>query len=136
MKKILTSILAAALIFSLAACSSNKLADAFKEDEVIARAKALVDVINTYSYDAVVAELREDLQGQLTAEQLESAWDAQLKAAGEFTEYKTAAAYGQKDKATDEDYALAVLVCKYENASLTYTISMDKDLNIVGLYMK
>ncbi|MGI5984380.1 MAG: DUF3887 domain-containing protein [Clostridiales bacterium] len=136
MKKILTSILAAALIFSLAACSSNKLAEVYKEDEVIARAKEIVDIINTYSYDEVTAELREDLQDQLTAEQLESALDSQLKAAGEFLEYKTEAVYGQKDSSEDKDYAVAVLICKYENASLTYTISMDKDLNIVGLYMK
>lgn len=51
-------------------------------------------------------------------------------------EFKSAAAASQESKSTGENYAVAVLVCKYENASLTYTIFMDVDLNIVGMYMK
>jgi hypothetical protein len=34
------------------------------------------------------------------------------------------------------DYAVAVLVCKYENGSATYTISIDADGLVCGLYMK
>lgn len=136
MKKFLTSLIAFALILSFAACSSNKLADIYSEDEVITRAKGFVDTINTLDYDAVVSGIREDLQSQVTAESLKSAWDTQLTDAGAFEEYKTVVTYGQKDKTTGENYAVCVLVCKYENASLTFTISMDKSLEIVGLYMK
>ena len=136
MKKVLLSALALVLILSLAACSSSKLADGFKEDEVLAKAKNVVETINTLDYDAVVAFVRSDLQSQLTAEALESAWDAQLREAGAFKEFKSTSAYGQKSKSTDEDYAVCILVCSYENATRTFTISMDKDLAIVGLYMK
>lgn len=136
MKKVLTLLLAIALILSLAACSSSKLADVFKEDEVVALAKSFVETINTQDYDAVVAEIRADLQSQVTADSLKNAWGPLLDEAGEFKDYTTVVTYGQKDKTTDEDYAVCVLVCKYENASRTFTISMDKDLAIVGLYMK
>ena len=136
MKKVLLSALALVLILSLAACSSSKLADGFKEDEVLAKAKNVVETINTLDYDAVVAFVRSDLQSQLTAETLESAWDAQLRDAGAFKEFKSTSAYGQKSKSTGEDYAVCILVCSYENATRTFTISMDKDLAIVGLYMK
>ena len=136
MKKLSAIILVLTLIISLAACSSNKLADIYNEDEVISRAKKTVEVINTLDYDAMVSEMRDDLESKITAEQLETAWGPMLDKAGKFVEYKTAVAYGQKDKATSEDYAVVVLVCKYENANLTYTLSMDKDLNIVGMYMK
>ena len=136
MKKAIISLLAFSLILSLAACSSNKLADIYNEDEVVARAKSFVETVNSLDYDAVVSEIREDLQSQVSADSLEAAWGPMLSDSGAFKEYTTVVAYGQKDKTTDEDYAVCVLVCKYENASRTFTISMDKDLEIVGLYMK
>ena len=136
MKKILISLIAFSIFLSLSACSSSKLTDTYSEDEVVARAKSYVETRNTLDYDAVVAGLREDLQSQVTAESLESAWGPLLDESGAFVEYKTVVTYGQKSKSTDEDYAGCVLVCKYENASRTFTITMDKDLKIVGLYMK
>ena len=136
MKKVLLSALALALIFSLAACSSGKLADVYKEDEVVAKAKNVVDTINSLDYDAVASFVRSDLQSQLPADALESAWGTQLSDAGAFKEYKSTSAYGQKSKSTGEDYAVCILVCSYENAAHTFTISMDKDLAVVGLYMK
>ena len=136
MKRIMTALIAFSLLLSFAACSSSKLADIYSQDEVIARAKDFVDTINTLDYDAVVSGIREDLQSQVTSESLKSAWGPLLDEAGAFEEYKTVVAYGQKDKTTDEDYAVCVLVCTYENASRTFTISMDKNLEIVGLYMK
>ncbi len=136
MKKILITLFAIALTLSLAACGSNNLADSFSEEEVIANAKSYVETINTLDYEAVVAGLREDLQSQVTVESLESAWGPLLDEAGEFEKYTTVVVYGQKDQTTQEDYAVCVLVCKYENASRTFTISMDKDYKFVGLYMK
>jgi len=136
MKKILITLFAIALTLSLAACGSNNLADSFSEEEVIANSKSYVETINTLDYEAVVAGLREDLQSQVTAESLESAWGPLLDEAGKFEKYTTVVVYGQKDQTTQEDYAVCVLVCKYENASRTFTISMDKDYKFVGLYMK
>ncbi|MFB0921204.1 MAG: DUF3887 domain-containing protein [Oscillospiraceae bacterium] len=136
MKKIITAALSIILVLSLAACSSSKLADIYKEDDVIAKAKSVVDTINTQDYDAVVTLVREDLQGQLTADSLKSAWQPMLDESGAFKEYKTVAAYGQKSKSTGEDYAICVLVCTYEKATRTFTISLDKDLAVVGMYMK
>lgn len=136
MKKILLPVLTVIMLLSLAACSSAKLADIYKEDDVVAKAKSVVDTINTQDYDAVVAFVREDLQSQLTADALESAWKPMLDESGAFKEYKTVVTYGQKSKSTDEDYAVCVLVCTYENATRTFTISLDKDLVVVGMYMK
>lgn len=136
MKKVMLSALALVLVFSLAACSSSKLADVYKEDEVIAKAKNVVETINSLDYDAVVSFVRSDLQSQLSADALETAWGALLREGGAFKEYKSTAVYGQKSKSTGEDYAVCILVCSYENATRTFTISMDKDLSVVGLYMK
>jgi hypothetical protein len=123
-------------VLSLTACSGSKLADAYSKDEVIARGEEMVELINTLDYEAVCGELREDLQDQLTPQQLKDAWDSGLMAAGAFEEFSQVVTAGQTDSSTGEDYAVAVLVCKYENSTLTFTISMDTNLDIVGLYMK
>lgn len=136
MKKLCLSLLTLLLALSLAACASAELAEGFDETEVKTRAKELVATINTQDYDAVVAEIREDLQGQLSAQSLEDAWAPLLEKSGAFETFSSVAAYGQADKATGENYAVCVLVCKYENASRTFTLSMDEDMELVGLYMK
>jgi len=136
MKKVCSLILATLLVMSLSACSSAKLSDDYSEEKVIARAKEVVEVINTLDYSAMNAELRDDLEESLTAEDLEKAWGTSLSKASTFVEYKTVATAGKKSKSTGEDYATVVLVCKYEKSSLTYTIVMDKNMDIVGMYMK
>ncbi len=120
----------------LAACTSTKLADIYDEDSVINRAKEIVELINTYDFDTVNAQLRDDLQDQLTSAQLKEALEGKLANAGAFIEYQSSTAVGQKSKSTGEDYATVVLVGKYENSTIVYTITMDSNLDIVGLYAK
>ena len=43
---------------------------------------------------------------------------------------------GTKDETTGEEYAVVQVMAKHENANLTYTLSFDKDLMLVGLYLK
>lgn len=136
MKKIFTMMLASILVLSLAACSSAKLSEDYSEDEVISRAKEVVELINVLDYSAINAELRDDLKDTLTTEKLENALEKKVGDAGDFSEYSTVTTAGQKSKSTGEDYATVVLVCKYENATITYVISMDKNMDIVGINTK
>ena len=136
MKKITAALVLTALCLSLAACSAPTLSDKFDEDEVIGRSKQMVSLLNQFDYEAVVSEFREDLQAQLSAEELESALDETLVSAGAFKSVSSSAAYSQQNDAANEEYATCVLVCDYESAKLTFTISMDEELDIVGLYMK
>jgi len=84
----------------------------------------------------VNAELRDDLEDQLTSDQLKDAMEQKLIEAGSFLEYQSISTLGQKSKSTGEDYATVVLVGKYENSSLVFTITMDSNLDLVGLYLK
>jgi len=136
MKKAMILIVVLALTWLLAACGGAKLADVYDEDEVTARAKDVVGMINDRDYEAVTGEVREDVRDQLTPDILSDAWDATLDKSGAFEDYKSVTVIGQKNRDNGEDYAVAVLVGKYENASRTFTIMMDENLDIVGLYMK
>lgn len=135
MRKLIVPLLALTLAL-LCGCTRGKLADSFDENKVKDAAKAAVTIINTQDYDAVITLLREDLQDQVTAEQLHDAWDDSLVSNGAFVKYKSVTVVGTKDETTKEDYALAVLVCKYENGSQTFTLTFDSDYLLVGLHMR
>ena len=131
-------ILFSLLVFSitLSACASTKLADTYDEKIVTERAKEVVEMMNAQSFDKVNAEIRDDLQDQLTSSKLKEAIGAKLAEAGAFIDYPSISTLGQKSKTSGEDYATVVLVGKYENGTVVYTITMDTNLDIVGLYVK
>lgn len=136
-KQVLLTVAIAWLLILLSACSTAQpLADSFVADDVMARAKSVVDLINTLDYEAMTAEIREDLQSQLSADQIKKAWDARLSSIGSFKEYKSIIMTGTKSKSTGEDYATVILICTYEKGTATYTLSFGTDLQLVGLYMR
>lgn len=134
----LIRILFISLVFSitLSACTSAKLADIYDENIVTERAKEVVEMINSQDYDKVNAEIRDDLQDQLTASKLKDVIGAKLDEAGAFIEYPSITTLGQKSKTSGEDYATVVLVGKYEKSTIVFTITMDSNLDIVGFYVK
>jgi hypothetical protein len=134
----LNRILFALLVFSimLTACTSTKLADTYDENTVIERGQEIVEIINTQDFDLVNAAFRDDLQEQLTSDQLRDAIGQKIIDAGAFIDYESTSTLGQKSKSTGEDYATVVLVGNYENGSLVFTITMDANLDLVGLYVK
>jgi len=136
----LIRILIILLVFSmtLSACTAGKLADIYDENIVIDRAKEVVEMINSQDFDEVNAQIRDDLQDQLTSNQLKDALVPKLVEAGPFIEYQsiTTTTLGQNRKTPGEDYATVVLVGKYEKSTLVFTITMDSNLDIVGLFVK
>jgi len=126
------------LLFSImvTACTSTKLAEIYDENIVIERAKELVEIINSQDFDSVNTELRADLQDQLTSNKMSDSIGIKLVAAGPFKKYQSISTLGQKSKSTGEDYASVVLVGEYEKGTVVFTITMDSNLDIVGIYVK
>ncbi len=136
MKKYLRVLIVILVMSLLFGCSGNKLSDKFDEQEVLDKGKEVVDVINTRQYEDVIALLREDLRSQITADQLVTAWDDQIVAAGEFDKIRNTAIESQEDSVTKEEYVTVVLEAIYAEDTLIYTLSFDEDLMMIGLYMK
>ena len=136
MKKYLRVLIVILVMSLLFGCSGNKLSDKFDEQEVLDKGKEVVEVINTRQYEDVIALLREDLRSQITADQLVTAWDDQIVAAGEFEKIRNTAIESQEDSVTKEEYVTVVLEAIYAEDTLIYTLSFDEDLMMIGLYMK
>ena len=136
MKKLLSILLAASILLMFAGCGANKLSDQFNEQDVTAAAEQVVTLLNEGNYQGVTDITRSDLQDELSADVLENALSGILESAGSFQSFSKTTVVGSEDNTTGEDYGLAIVVAEYENGKLTYTITVDQNLQIVGLYVK
>lgn len=119
-----------------AGCGSTKLAESFDEQNITDTAEGVLDLLNAGDYEGVTAAFSEELQEALSAEKLEESVKNILQEAGTFQEYESSTVIGQKNRQTGEDNAVAIIVAKYENKKLTYTVSFDPEMAINGLYVK
>lgn len=136
MKKLITVILCIVLIPLAFSCDSSRLDEAFKEDSVKEKAQAVISLINKKDYDQIIELEREDVKEALTKDVLEKVMTPIIDECGAFEEYTKINVLGQTDKASGEPIAVAVCQCKYENTSKIYTISFDKEMQIIGFYVK
>lgn len=134
-KRVLHGILALAAALCLTACSGTDLGEGFDEAAVKADAQKAVDYLIEGKYQECVEMMSQDMQAALTAEALGANVEAVKEQTGEFQEYKSITVVGQKD-ADGKDTAVAVVVAAFEKAKLTYTVSFDMNMEIIGLWMK
>ncbi|MCI9142928.1 MAG: DUF3887 domain-containing protein [Lachnospiraceae bacterium] len=121
--------------FWLTGCSSTKLADGFDEATVKETVQKAVDHLIAGEYEECMEMMSQEMQEALTEEALAAAAGDVMAAAGEFQEYKSIAVVGQKDQ-SGADCAVAVAVASFENNKITYTVSFNADMEIIGFYMK
>jgi len=136
MKTIAALSLILALGLGLFGCAGAPLPEGFDAEAVTSKAAEIVRLSTEGDYGAVTALLREGLKGAITAEQLEADWAPVYEKAGAFESVTRTALSGAADKASGEEYAVAQVLAKHANASLVYTLSFDRDLALVGLYLR
>ena len=136
LKMIVSALLALTLLLGLFGCTTKQLPEGFDADEVGSAAEEIVGLATAGDYDSIVAALRSDLQASITADQLREGWASIYEKAGAFSSVKKITLSSTADQTTKEEYAVAQVQVEHENANLIYTLSFDKDLALVGLYLK
>lgn len=121
--------------FCLTACSSTKLAEGFDETKVKEEAQKAVDFLIAGEYEECVAMMDANMQAALSAETLAANVEDMNGKTGAFQEYKSVAVVGQKD-AEGTDYAVAVIVADFEKGKVTYNVSFNQEMEVIGLWMK
>lgn len=134
MKRIILLILVIFIVGMFSACNSTKLADTFNKDTVKTTAKQVIEYMNSGDFDKVNAMVREDYQIILTSDVLSEAVEKTYGKAGSFVKYEVINIVGTKDK--DTEYAIALVQAKYKKQNVTFTISFDSNLDVIGIYMK
>ena len=135
-KTVLSVVMILALSMGMIACAGGKLPEGFDKDEIGTSAEEIVGLATEGDYDSIILALRDDLKTSITADQLKEGWAATYEKAGAFKSISKTVFSSAKDKTTGEEYAVVQVMAKHENANLVYTLSFDKDLALVGLYLK
>lgn len=130
MKKFLKVSLLILSLFILVGCGAPKLSEDFKEEELKSAAEEIIADFNAEKYDDVISNGTEEIKSQLTANQLEQAWNTVGKDLGNYEELSKVV-YTEKD-----GIATVIAIAKYENKKIQFTISYDKDMKLCGIYMK
>lgn len=120
----------------LAGCSSTKLSKAFDEQTVKDTAKEIVADSSKGDYESIWKMFSKEMQDALSADALTKNVQTNFANPGVFKKIKDIAVVGQKDKKTNTDQAVAVVVAEYENQNIAYTISFNTDMKVIGFYMK
>lgn len=135
-KSIVTVTLILALSMSLIGCAGTPLPEGFDAEEVGTAAEEIVGLATAGDFDSIIAMLRADVQSSVTVDQLKEGWAPIYEKAGAFVSITKTALSGATDKTTGDDYAVAQVLVKHENANLVYTLSFDTDMALIGLYLK
>lgn len=132
-----TAMVLAAAVLLLTGCQSGrKLSDKFDEAQVKAQAETLLGYLNEEKFEEFAGvSMIQDVKGSLTAENMSAIMEQVAAERGAFVEYKGISVIGQQD-AQGQDNAVVVAVAKYENQTITYTVSYNENMEMNGFHLK
>lgn len=109
----------------------------FEESTIREQSEAVIRMLDNEDYNGLKQQANETMQTMLD-EEGQSQWDAakaQIGADwGDFVSFGKI--YMTELKQMGKQYAVVQLNTSYENVSVTYTITFDKEMKLAGLYMK
>ena len=135
LRKGIIMVLAMAAALSLIGCSGTKLSGDFDEEKVKAAAQEAIDHLVAGEYEACVSLMDEEMQAAISAEVLAANMEAMNEQKGAFQEYKSSSVVGQKDK-DGAECAVAVIVAAFEKGTATFTMSYNKEMEMIGFWIK
>lgn len=135
MKKLLSILLLLSLLTALSACAP-KIPNGYDESTLTSSAQSVVRLVNSGDYEAVISMLREDMQSEVTVEDLSLAYDEPIAKAGAFVNFKVPDFSVTNDRTTGETYCVVELKCEYENKTYNFNVTFNRSMEVVGLFMK
>lgn len=130
MKKINVLLTSMLVLLIVVGCNKAKLSDAYNEEEVIASAISIIDMLNIKDYEGIEGKSSDIFKSQLSVEKIKEAWEPVIESAGDFIEIKKETVVG------NGDYATSAVMASYENTNIVFTISFNESLELEGLFFK
>lgn len=135
MKKVLLSILVLAVMVLGACGKKEKLSEEFDEDVIEAEVLAAVDEFNNRDYQAIIDRGNDVFKESLSIEEWEKTCDPYLNDAGALKRIVRTVISGGKGN-DGEDYAIAVVIGKYEGGQIRFTFVYDKEMKLAQFFIK
>lgn len=129
MKKLLKVLLVAMTVLLFTACGNDGGADDQLTEKYQPKAEEVVNHLNNQEYSEIIPQLDSEMKEFLTEDKLKEL-EPVIAEAGDFDSI-TKSSVEEKD-----GYYVVVLVAKYSNQNLRYTITYDEDDQVAGLFIK
>lgn len=126
MKKLVVAGLSCFVLFG---CSQN-LEASFNEESLSKAATNVVQSLNNGQYDVITQTVSDDLQEALSPEVIESAWTPLSENLGEYQ------GVIETQVVSNDDNATTIIIAEYENGKVQLTMTYNKDMELIGFYMK
>lgn len=122
-------------MLQLAGCGSTKLAEGFDEEVIKETAEEIINQIQLRGAKEVLTErMREDFVGNIDLDTMEETVKDLDKASGNFISYTEETVVGKYHPEAKEDFGVVLVTAAYDDGEINYTITFDKDMNVVGFY--
>ena len=129
---ILTFLLISTLLTS---CMSQTLSTHFVVTDVESEVRDVIDLINAQDTTGLRERCTVQLREALTDEVMAQIYEA-IGEGGAFDSIQSISIGGRTDKATGEEFAVAVVNARYEIRRFVFTISLTRQMKLAGLYYK
>ena len=137
MKKLIVLLaLLSAVVLTTVGCLVPKLPKGFDEQVLYDAGVEVIDQLNSRDYQGVEDKVRDDFKEEMSAEGLQEFFDTILDQYGPYKSLNSYTVYGASDSNyPDEDFGSVCIIVVHEDKNLTYEITFDLDMRIVGLYI-
>ena len=98
-------------------------------ESVLKAGQEVVVALVRGEYEDVAERFREDVQAQ--ADQVRSLLETAAQGAGEYKELEDSMATGRESEG--EEFAVAVIIAKYEKRRLVFEVGFDPNMALIGL---
>lgn len=136
-KKLLILCLILVMAGLLAGCTNTKLAEGYDKDKIKQTAEEIITEIQLEGAKKVLEErMRVDFVDNIDLDAMENTVKDLTSGLGNFMAFSQETVIGRQYEETKEDFAVILVTVTYEKGEVNYTITFDKEMNIIGFYAK
>lgn len=126
-----------AMSLQLVGCYDTELAEGFDEKTIKQTAEEIINEVQMNGAKQVLEErMREDFKKNMDLDTMQNTVINLTKGKGDFLAYSRESVIGRYHEEAKEDFGVILVTATYEKGEIVYTITFDKDMNVVGFYAK
>lgn len=107
------------------------LAEIYDEELVIAEAQRAIEYFNEHDYQSIIDMGDENLKSSVTADDFAKQCDEPMKEWGAFVEYNKIETVGATNEETGEEYGGVLILAKYENSKVQFSIGFNENMELI-----
>ena len=123
-------------VFFLTGCAQSQLPEQFDEETVKEEAMKAVELFNKRDYQSILDMGVDELKKSLTAEQFAQVSDPYRDKCGDFQEIEKTVTVGSENKQTGKQFGGVVMIGKYADGKIQFTIAFDENMKLAQFYIQ